>query len=78
MNGLTEQGISTCSLQIFGPQLFGLVVVGLDPIHFNSKDAGSVLLRNVIIHLQDYVISQLRRPQSEHSPQKSKCFFSIS
>lgn len=50
-----------CFAKVLAPQLFGLVVVDLDHIHYE----GSMLLRNFIIHLQDYMISQLRRPQSE-------------
>ena len=67
-NGLTEQGTSTCAWQKFWSSGFWLVVVGLDPFHFDSKDGGSMLLRNVIIPLQDYMIAQLRRPKFEHSP----------
>jgi hypothetical protein len=44
----------------FGPQLFGLVEVDLDHIHFSFKDGGSMLLRNVIIHLQDGYDAQAR------------------
>lgn len=33
-------------------------------IHFNPEDGGSLCLWNVGIHLQHYMVSQLRRPQS--------------
>jgi hypothetical protein len=35
-------------------------------IHLNPEDGGSLCLWNVGIHLQHYMVSQLRRPHSEH------------
>jgi hypothetical protein len=37
------------------------------PTHFNPEDGVSKFLQNVRIHVQDYTVSQARRPQSEQS-----------
>jgi hypothetical protein len=34
------------------------------PTHFNSDDRGSMLLRNITIYLQGYIVSQLRKARS--------------
>jgi hypothetical protein len=41
------------------------------PTHFSTEDGGTMLFQNVCVHLQDCMVSQHRRPQSEYMwPQK--------